>query len=103
MEVIICFERSNKYFSKFIDILRQTPQVRIKHIKSIVSHSSYYAYILKKVCSINKILREINPNVYLAEPHFDITKSNDVFTALKRCDRIEIELKKDFFLVRWKK
>jgi len=103
MQSIVIFERSSKHFSRFIDLLRSHSEVTIKDIKKIVSHSSYYAIIIKKVYSINKILREINPNLYLAEPSFSITLSKgNVYTSLKRCELIDIETRKDFFIVRCK-
>lgn len=102
MDAIIVLDRSSKHFSKFMKLLKDQPELRIKDVKKAISHSSYYAIIIKKLYSINKILRDINPECYLAEPSFSITQSKKVFSSLKRCERIEIEIKSDFFVVRCK-
>jgi len=85
-----------------MELLKANTEIRIKDVKKVVSHSSYYAIVIKKLYSINKILREIDPEFYLAEPSFSITQSKSVFTSLKRCEKIEIDTKSDFFILRCK-
>lgn len=103
MQQVVIFERSSKHFSRFIDLLKTQAEISIKDVKKLCSHSSYYAIIIRKLYSINNILREINPNVYLAEPHFTLTPSKDqVLTSLKRCELIDIDARKEFFIVRLK-
>jgi len=102
MEFAIFLERSNKYFSKLIELLKKEPEVRLRDVKKTVSHSSYYALILNKIYFINKFMRDINPNLFLAEPHFEVTQNKTVFTALRRCELIEIETREQYFILRVK-
>jgi hypothetical protein len=101
MAPFVVLDRSNKHFSRFIDLLREREHVRVKDMKKLVSHSSYYGMILKKVCSLNELMRELCPKFYIAEPAFDVTESKEVFTALKRCPNLVIEARKEFFLLRY--
>lgn len=71
-------------------------------INQRLARSSYYVIILKRIFAINKVLREIHPLLYLAEPSFSVTNSAHVYSSIKRCPLIEIELKKEVFLVRYK-
>lgn len=100
MQAIVILDKSSKHFSKFIELLKANTELKIKDVKKIVSHSTYYAIVIKKLYSINKLLREIDPDFYLAEPSFSITKSKSVFASLKRCEKIEIDAKEDFFILR---
>ena len=102
MNKIIILERSNKHFSRFIELLKDKPDVKIKDVRKIVAHSSYYAFIIKKIYNLNEVLREINPKLYLAEPCFTVTPTKDVFTCLQRCKLIEIETKEHFFIIKCK-
>ncbi len=99
--MMLILEKSNKHFSKFIELLKNQSELKINDVKKIVSHSSYYAIIIQKIYNINKILREFNPNIYLAEPTFSMTQSKQVFSSIKRCDLIEIETKQDFFIIKF--
>ncbi len=101
MEPFVVLDRSNKHFSRFMDLLKEQEHVRIKDVKKIVTHSSYYGVILKKVCGLNEVMRELSPKFYIAEPAFDVTESKEVFTALKRCPNLVIEARKEFFLLRY--
>ncbi len=85
-----------------MELLKAKPDVRIKDVRKIVAHSSYYAFIITKIYNLNEVLREINPTLYLAEPCFSVTSTKDVFTSLKRCKLIEIEAKEHFFILRCK-
>ncbi len=100
MQTVVILDRSSKHFSRFLGLLKNQQEIRIKDVKKLVAHSSYYAMILKKMFGINKLLKEINPAFYLAEPTFDVTPGKDVFTVLKRCPSLVIEEKHGFFLLR---
>jgi len=84
MTTTIILEKNNKHFSKFMNLLMKEPEINIKDIKKTISHSSYYDIVIKKIFHINKILQEIHPLLYLAQPHFN-TQTEKVYTALKRC------------------
>ena len=101
MGAIIILERSSKHFARFMELLSKEPTVRIKDVRKIISHSSYYAIIMKKLYALNKLLEEINPEFYLAKPDFDMTKTKEIYTALKKCELVKIELRKDFFILRY--
>ena len=102
MQPVFLLEKTSKHFSRMIELIRNQSEIKIKDVKKICSRSSYYAIIITRLYSINKILREINPKLYLAEPGFSITNTKNVFTTLKRCDLIEIESKQDYYLLRYK-
>lgn len=99
---MVLVEKTNRHFSKFMDALKNQPVIKINDLKTLVARSSFQAVIIKKIYWMNKSLRQVNPNWYLAEPTFSITASKDVFASLKRCDLLEIETKHDFFLLRFK-
>ena len=101
METVIILERSSKHFSRFIDVLRTQDVINIKDVKKLVSHSTYYGLIIKRVFALNKILRDLHPDFYLVEPTFTVNHSKEVFTGLKRCKHIVIEAKQDFFILRY--
>ncbi len=85
-----------------MNFLQSQSEIKIKDIKKVVSHSSYYTIIIQKLYNINTLLREINPKFYLAEPTFSITKTKKVFTSLKRCRFLEIDSNKNFFILKFK-
>ncbi len=101
MEIIVFLEKNSKHFTKFMELVRNNPEIKIKEVKKIVSHSSY-TIIIKKLYSINKHLREIDNRFYLAEPSFSIAQSS-VFTSLKRCNLVKIESKQDFYILKYEK
>ena len=98
---VIILERSSKHFSRLMELLSKEPIVKIKDVKKLLSHSSYYAIIMKKLYSLNKLLEEINPKLYLAKPDFEITQNKEVYNSLKRCELVEIENRKEFFILRY--
>jgi len=102
MSDLIVLDKSNKHFSRFVELLRNQSEVRLVDIKRVVSRSSYYGVVIKKLVNMNQIMREINPKLFLAEPTFSVTKSRDVFTCVRRCELIQIESKPNFFTIRCK-
>jgi len=102
MPIIVILEKTNRHFSKFLELLRTQPEIRANDLRAIVARSSYYCIILKKLCTLNKWLKEIQPQLYVAEPSFVMTKSKDVFNALRKCELLEIESKPDIFVLRFK-
>jgi len=103
METVIIVEKSSKHFATFMSLLQENPIIRIKELKKKIPRSSYYCVLIQRIFSLNKILRELNPDIYLAEPYFDIAHNKEVFTVLKKCDAIQIESKKHHYIIRMKK
>ena len=101
METTIILERSSKHFMRFMKLLSENNELRIKDVKKVISQSSYYAIVLRKIYKLNNLLRKINPNFYLAEPHFIFQGDRKVYTALKRCKLVEIDIKKEFFILKY--
>lgn len=101
METLIILEKSSKHFSRFLELLKSKPEVKIKDILRIVHRSSYYAIIIKKLYNFNQFLRELNPSFYLAEPCFIMSSERKVYTSLKRCDYVEISSNENFFVLRF--
>ncbi|MBI4017012.1 MAG: hypothetical protein HY363_04960 [Candidatus Aenigmarchaeota archaeon] len=101
MNVVFLLEKSSKHFNRFIELLRSQSKVKIKDVKKVCSRSSYYFVIINRLYSINKALREVHPDLYLAEAALSTTEAKEVFTALKKCDLIQIESKEGFFILRY--
>lgn len=99
--MVIVERRASFHFSKFLDLLKTEPEIKIKDVKKLVSHSSYYAIVIRKLYNFNTLLRELNSEFYLAKPSFSMADKT-VFSAVKRCPLIEIESRKDFFILRFK-
>jgi hypothetical protein len=100
-QIIVILDRPSKHFSKFMDLLAEKHEIRIKDLKRVVTHSSYYDVVIDRLCDLNKVLRNIRPDFYLAEPDFN-RESNKVFTALKRCVNIDtIEPEGKCFIIKF--
>lgn len=84
-----------------MQLLKDQREVKIKDVKKVIARSTYYSLVIKRVYRINKVLREIDPKLYLAEPTFSIA-SKEVFASIKRCELIELDMKHDFFILRCK-
>jgi hypothetical protein len=102
MQHVILLDKANKHFTRFIELLRTSPEVRIVDIKKVIPRSMYYGVVVRKLLDLNKALRGIRQDFYLAEPAFSVTGGNSVFTCVRRCAFIEIESKPGFFLIRCK-
>lgn len=102
MEIIVIIEKTSQNFSMFIDLLKNQAEIRQNEITKRLSRASYFGVIMKRVFNINKALREFDSALYLAEPSFSISPTNSVFTSIKRCPLIEIESKKEVYVVRCK-
>jgi len=98
----VIIEKTNQNFSTFIELLKSQAEIRQVEIVKRLSRSSYYGVIMKRVFNINKVLRELDPALYLAEPSLSISQTNCVFTSIKRCPLIEIEARKEVYIVRCK-
>ncbi len=97
---MIILDKANKHFTLLIELLRKDPEVNIIDIKKVIPRSTYYASVVRKLFYLNKIFRELDPELYLAEPSFSVTHSQSVFTCVKRCPLIQIESKEGYFLIR---
>lgn len=102
MEIVVIIEKTNQNFSTFIELLRSQAEIRQVDIVKRLSRSSYYGVIMKRVFNINKVLRNLDPALYLAEPSLSISPTNCVFNSIKRCPLIEIEARKEVYIVRCK-
>jgi len=87
-QIVAILDRPSKHFSKFMNLLKEKNEIRIKDLKRVVTHSSYYDVVIDRLCDLNKVLRNKHSDLYLAEPNFN-RESNRVFTALKKCVHIE--------------
>ena len=100
-QVVVILDRPSKHFSKFLNLLKENDEIRIKDLKRVVSHSSYYDVVIDRLCDLNKVLRNIHSDFYLAEPNFN-RESTRVFTALRKCVNIEsIELGGKCFIIKY--
>ena len=100
MKIVVILERSNKNFSRFIELIKNQQEIRQLDITQRLPRSSYYGLIMKRVFAINKALKKLDPYLYLAEPSFQVSQTNHVYTSIRRCPSIEIESKKETFIVR---
>ena len=98
---LVIIDKSGKPFARFVALLREQAEIRLPEIKKQIPRSRYYAAVVKKLAELNKLLRNIHPQLFLAEPSFSVTKSHDVYACVRRCDLIEIESKQYFFIIRW--
>ena len=102
MQQVIILDKATKHFTRFVDLLSKQPELKLIDIKNVIPRASYYSIVVRKLLQLNKILKEIHPDLYLAEPTFSVTRSNDVFTCVKRCELLEIESRQGYFLIRCK-
>jgi len=100
-QIVVILDRPSKHFSKFMQVLIEKDEIRIKDLKRVVTHSSYYDVVIDRLCDLNKVLRSVHPDFYLAEPNFN-RESNKVFTGLKKCVNIEtIEPAEKCFIIKF--
>ena len=102
MAIIVIIEKTNHSFSRFVDLLKSRDEVRQAEVYKVVARSSYFGVIMKRVFNLNKVLREIDSNLFFAEPSFSISSTDAVYASIKKCPLIEIESRKEAFIVRCK-
>lgn len=101
IHTIVIIERPSKHFTKFLNLLTKENEINIKDLKKIISHSSYYSVVIERLCNINKAIREIHPDLYLAEPNFH-RESKKILTSIKKCGYAKIEQREGCFIVKYK-
>ena len=103
-QVIILLERKGrKEFSKFMQLFKDKSEIPIKEIRSKIPKSTFYDFILGKICIINQSIKNINPDL---EPFIIPAIYNNngkIIQTFKRNCNIEImDEDPNFFYLRLK-
>ena len=103
-QVIILIERKNgKQFSKFIELFKNRTEIPIKEVRAKVAKSSYYDFILNKICDLNETVKNLSQK---HEPFIIPTLNNSngrvIQTFKRNCDIEILDEDPNFFYLRLK-
>ena len=57
MQPVIVLDKADRQFTRLIELLRSSPEVRLADIEKAIPRSVYYGSVVRKLLKLNKALR----------------------------------------------
>lgn len=101
-QIVILIERKGrKQFTRFMELFKDRSEIPIKEIRSKISKTSFYHFILSKIHTINQSIKNINPSLEpFIIPAFRNDNGRTVQTFRKNCNIEIIDEDPNFFYLR---